>query len=192
MAWGMPRPSDNTKGRFRFVVTPWCLDKILYQASDSACCVRSDTDHCDLHVADERWEFNFTWGAASDWSTVRVYVTEQSPSWEANMSSASQEIPRILWIANVHYRIHKSPSPVPNLSHINPVHVPPPPSQFLQIHFRISCPFSIAWKIYNIFLLKRHAAREGYSNWHEFSNLASGEWWGGGVDNNRVFASWQR
>ena len=32
---------------------------------------------------------------------------EQSPSWEANRFSASQEIPRILRNPNVHYRTHK-------------------------------------------------------------------------------------
>ena len=48
---------------------------------------------------------------------------EQSTSWEANWFSASQEIPRILWNPKVHYRIHKSPPPVPVLKQINRVHV---------------------------------------------------------------------
>ena len=37
----------------------------------------------------------------------------QSPSWEANRFSASQEIPRILWNPKGHYRIHNSPTTCP-------------------------------------------------------------------------------
>jgi hypothetical protein len=47
---------------------------------------------------------------------------EQSPSWEAERFSASQEIPRILWDSKVHYRIYKSPPPV----QLNAVHAPIP------------------------------------------------------------------
>jgi hypothetical protein len=51
---------------------------------------------------------------------------EQSPSWEANKSSANQVIPRILWNRKVRYHIHNSPPPLLLLSRLNPAHAPHP------------------------------------------------------------------
>jgi hypothetical protein len=71
---------------------------------------------------------------------------QQRPSWEANSFSASQEISHILWNPEVHYCIHNSLPPVPILSQLNPVHVPP--SHFFKIHLNIippSMPGSAKW-----------------------------------------------
>jgi len=45
---------------------------------------------------------------------------ERSPWWKANSSSASQDIPKILWISNVHCRVHKSQLRVRIINQLNP------------------------------------------------------------------------
>jgi hypothetical protein len=60
---------------------------------------------------------------------------EQSPSWEANRFSRSQEMPCILWNPKIGYRIYKNPPPVPLLSQIDPVYAPT--SHFLEIRLNI-------------------------------------------------------
>jgi hypothetical protein len=49
-------------------------------------------------------------------------LMQQSPSWEANCHSTSQEIPYILW----NLKVHKSQPLVHILSQLNPINTFPP------------------------------------------------------------------
>jgi hypothetical protein len=63
---------------------------------------------------------------------------EQSPSWEENRSSATQEIFQILWNPKVYYRIYKSRPP--SLSWARSIQSVPPPCHFSKVHFNIILP----------------------------------------------------
>ena len=106
---------------------------------------------------------------------------DQSPSWKANSSSASQEIPRILL-----NRVPTSPAPVPILRQINPVYVSS--AYCFTINFNIilpSTPGSSKWYLPLMFPHQNpictfplphtcYVPRPSHSSWFDHTNNI---WW---------------
>ena len=67
-----------------------------------------------------------------------INCTQQSPSAGATRLSACQEIRRTLWKPKVNHRVHRSLSPVPILSQMNPVHILS--SYFFMMHLSVILP----------------------------------------------------
>jgi hypothetical protein len=87
-------------------------------------------------------------GGEGGWCRSTLTNSMKQSPWEANSSSASKEIPRVLWNTKVHYRIHNSPPPVPILNHINSVHAPLHPTSWISIlilssHLRLGLPIGL-------------------------------------------------
>jgi len=68
--------------------------------------------------------------------------TQQSHSAGTTRLSSCHEIHRILWKPEVNHHVHRSLSPVPILSQMNPIHILP--SYFFMMHLSVTFPSMIS------------------------------------------------
>ena len=125
-----PFPEETTGKKWMFILKLWinCCSNTFekrceHRMTESLCLVRRyRATHIQLRenvcsVKHVLYIYTYTHLHAH----LLSYSMEQSPSWGANRFAASQEFPLILWPAEVHYRIHKCPPPVPILNNHDPV-----------------------------------------------------------------------
>jgi len=92
---------------FTYLLTPW--SRVLLEKLISSQVVKKFPVLCGTR----RFISAFT--SARLLTYVHTYSMEQSPTWEANQFSSSQEIPCVLSNPKIHFRIYKCPPPVPIL-----------------------------------------------------------------------------
>jgi hypothetical protein len=102
---------------------------------------------------------------------------ELGPSWEANSSSASQEILRVFWYPRVLYRIYRSPPIVPTPE---PDQSSPGPRSILKINFSKSSHLRLdlsSGLFPSDFPIKTPYMSQSHSpcfSWHHRNNILSG------------------
>ena len=144
-------PSDRLSERFnsRFPTSALQLSSHVLHTNVGNKTIRQQRAFLDgwLKIMAPRAEYSRRQrGRDLEFRHLLTYSMVQSPSWEANWSAASQEIPRISRNPKVHYRTHKRPPPISILGQPNPVHIPT--SHLLEIHpniIRPSTPRSPQW-----------------------------------------------
>jgi len=58
----------------------------------------------------EVWKGGVLYSSVWNWSTYQNSPLLRNPSWEANASSPTREIFRILWNPKIHYRVRRVPT----------------------------------------------------------------------------------
>ena len=115
---------------------------------------REDEQDTERERRQDKWQKKgYIKGSTNQY--LLTYSMVQSPSWEANWFTASQDIPRISRNPKVHYRTHNRPPTVSILGQPNPVHMPT--FHLLEIHPNIinpSTPRSPQWSLSLRFLQK--------------------------------------